>query len=92
MTGTRNGISAILAILVATLTAPAFADSFTWDGGDGSSTDILEPTNWVGDVAPPNDATADLHFGPAAFTTVGHTVQLFLDQIVFDPGASLYVY
>ena len=76
-------------LAVAMVCSPAISSAavFTWDGGNGSSTNILEPTNWVGDVAPANDSTDELHFGPAAFTTVGHEVQLFIDQIIFDAGA-----
>ncbi|MCC7475684.1 MAG: autotransporter-associated beta strand repeat-containing protein [Pirellulales bacterium] len=87
--------TAIVVLTSIVATGIAQAQVFYWDGGDGSSTDIQEASNWSTDVAPSiaaNPATDELHFGPASFTVVDHSVQLYIDQIIFDAGAPAYTF
>jgi autotransporter-associated beta strand protein len=93
----RTKLWSFLALIgiVSWLPGPAPAAMFTWDGGDGSSTNMTTALNWVGDTAPSivtNPATDELHFGPSAFTTVQAPGQMFIDQIIFDAGAPSYTF
>jgi autotransporter-associated beta strand protein len=89
----RSKRIACLAFVILYTARLSSAAVFTWDGGDGSTNDMVAGINWVGDVAPSiqtNPATDELHFGPATFTTVQAPGQMFIDQLIFDPGAPVY--
>ncbi|HEX2750692.1 MAG TPA: PEP-CTERM sorting domain-containing protein [Verrucomicrobiales bacterium] len=84
--------SAFLFALSAAMSAvPARAATFTWDGG-GSDDFFKTGGNWAGNVAPPNNGTADIVF--AGTTRLNPFLQDFpdwnLNSITFASGAGSF--
>jgi len=44
------------------LMGSSWASAQTWDAGGGTNNSWTQPTNWVGNIAPANDGTADIVF------------------------------
>src|ERR1019366_1769379 len=60
---------------------------FTWTGL-GGNTDVSTNGNWLGNVAPPNDGTADLQLGQALFHTLKLSATYDFDSVALTASDS----
>lgn len=76
------------ALCATLLLGPALqAATFPWDGGTESSEDWTVPANWLGDIAPPLDGSADLVFSGNTGLTPNANLDWSIRSITFASGA-----
>ena len=77
--------------LVTTLVLPTFNSLFaqTWDGG-GTNNNWTTTTNWVGDLAPLNNGTANLAFGGVTRLTPNVDTPWAINSLSFNAGAGTF--
>lgn len=68
-------------------TSASRAAVFTWDGG-GANDNWGTAANWVGDIGPPNDGSADVVFAGSARPTPNVNVSWDVLSLSFAAGAS----
>src|SRR5688572_30110574 len=68
----------------------ASAATFTWDGGHTSSSDWTQSANWNGNIAPPSDNSADIHFGGVNRLTPNVNIAQSILSITFDNTAGQF--
>ncbi|MCH7228312.1 beta strand repeat-containing protein [Haloferula sp. A504] len=75
-----------LLIFASILPGPLLAATFTWDG-NGPNDLLLEPINWLGNNAPPDDGTADIVLAGSVNTSPRLNGNFDLNSITFASGA-----
>ena len=63
------------------------ASSFTWDGGEPGSASWSAAANWAGNIAPPNNGTADLFFTGTAGLNPNANPDWSIRSLMFGSGA-----
>jgi autotransporter-associated beta strand protein len=84
----RLAFSLIVAFIVSTVTT--HAQTFTWDGGSGTSNGWSIGDNWLSDVAPPNDGTDVLVFTGTTRLTNFTDAAWSLNSLIFGTGAGAF--
>ncbi|MBA4107867.1 MAG: hypothetical protein C0485_19210 [Pirellula sp.] len=77
------GIAAVLFVM------PAFAATWTWDGGAGND-NWTNGQNWVGDVGPANNGTADIVFSGTTRLTPNLPVNWSINSLTFNNTAGSF--
>ncbi|MEO7318816.1 MAG: hypothetical protein ABIZ56_07500 [Chthoniobacteraceae bacterium] len=73
------------------LMSPALhATIFTWDGGTGFSEEWTVAGNWLADVAPPSDGTADIVFSGTDGLSPNANLDWNIRSIAFAGGAASF--
>ena len=80
-------LAAVISVFLAAL--PACAATWTWDGGAGND-NWTNGQNWVGDVSPVNDGTADIVFAGATRLTPNLPINWSINSLTFDNTAGAF--
>jgi autotransporter-associated beta strand protein len=85
---TRAQLCTLLGLILAAAPEMYAQTTYTWTGN--SSGDLNTGHNWVGNVAPPNDGTATLAFGPASNNYVTPVSSFNAYQLTFNGSDGFY--